>query len=44
MGREVLIGGIEIRLVAMGLAHSAEQVVRNNDLGHAAEEGQGAHV
>jgi hypothetical protein len=43
MGREVLIGRIEIGLVAMGLAEGALEVVRDDDLGNTIKEGQRAH-
>jgi len=41
---QIGIGGIEIRLVAVGLGHPTAQVVRDRQFRDPAEEGKGAHV
>jgi hypothetical protein len=44
MGAQILVGGIEIGLVAGGLVHAAWQVIRDQDLGAPAKVGEGPHV
>lgn len=39
---QVAVAGVDVRLVAMGLAHRSAQVVRHHDLWHPAEEGEAA--
>lgn len=41
---QVAVARVDVRLVAMRLAHRAAQVVRHHDLGHAAEEGEATSV
>src|SRR5690606_21910960 len=44
MGGHVLIGWVEIRLVAMGLADAGAEVVRNHQFRHSAQELEGPDV
>jgi hypothetical protein len=44
MGCQIGIGGIEIGLVAAGLAHPRRQIVRHQEFRHAAEEIEGPHM
>ncbi len=38
---QLLVAGVDLRVITAGLAHSAAQVVRDEQLGHAAEELEG---
>ena len=44
MTGHVLIGAVDARLVAVGPGHAGLEVVADDDRGHAAEEGEHAHV
>ena len=41
MAGQVVIGGVDVRLVAAGLVHPAFQVIRDDGLGDAAKKGKG---
>lgn len=42
--RERRVGGVQLRLIATGLGHARAQIVRDHDLRHPAEKGEGPHV
>lgn len=42
--RQLQVGGIDVRLVAMGLAHPARQIIGNQNRRDRAEVGEGAHM
>jgi len=41
---EILIGGVDVRLVSAGVGDARLEVVRNKDFGHASQELEGVHM